>query len=162
MTLEQAVAFVTHVNDQTGRYPGLYSGHLHQGFARHDFRPCPRQLLFWLSQYGPTAVVPAQLAYLDHVANTPMVPPVLSPIPSQAPESVTATSSTAMKPASAPFGCRLALFLYKKRLDSCSVPPPWRSAVVAAEIVSTALAKRHPPNPAKQDPAPPPACRTPR
>jgi lysozyme len=27
MTLEEARAFVTHVNDQTGRYPGLYSGH---------------------------------------------------------------------------------------------------------------------------------------
>ncbi len=59
MTLEQARAFVTHVNDQTGRYPGLYSGHYIKDLLGTTSDPVLANCWFWLSQYGPTAVVPA-------------------------------------------------------------------------------------------------------
>lgn len=58
MTLEEARAFVTHVEQATGRWPGLYGGH----YLKHLLGTAKDEVLancwFWLSQYGPTAVVP--------------------------------------------------------------------------------------------------------
>lgn len=58
MTLEEARAFVTHVNEQTGRYPGLYSGHYIKHLLGTSSDPVLQKCWFWLAQYGPTAVVP--------------------------------------------------------------------------------------------------------
>lgn len=58
MTLEEARAFVTHVNEETGRYPGLYSGHYIKDLLATNSDPVLSNCWFWLSQYGPTAVVP--------------------------------------------------------------------------------------------------------
>jgi len=58
MTLEEARAFVVHVNDATGRYPGLYSGHYIKDLLGTTTDPVLANCWFWLSQYGPTAVVP--------------------------------------------------------------------------------------------------------
>jgi lysozyme len=59
MTLEEARAFVTHVNQETGRWPGLYSGHYIKDLLGTNTDPVLSNCWFWLSQYGPTAVVPA-------------------------------------------------------------------------------------------------------
>jgi len=58
MTLEEARAFVTHVNGEIGRFPGLYAGHFLKEIlgARKD--AVLANCWFWLAQYGPTAVVP--------------------------------------------------------------------------------------------------------
>ncbi len=58
MTLEEARAFVTHVHEKTGRWPGLYSGHYIKGLLGTGSDPVLAQCWFWLAQYGPTAVVP--------------------------------------------------------------------------------------------------------
>ena len=58
MTLEEARAFVTHVNDQTGSWPGLYSGHYIKDLLGTNSDPVLSNCWFWLAQYGPTAVVP--------------------------------------------------------------------------------------------------------
>jgi lysozyme len=58
MTLEEARAFVTHVHDVTGVWPGLYSGHYVKELLGTDPDPVLANCWFWLSQYGPTAVVP--------------------------------------------------------------------------------------------------------
>jgi len=58
MTLEEARAFVTHVHDVTGRWPGLYSGHYVKELLGTNQDPVLANCWFWLSQYGPTAVVP--------------------------------------------------------------------------------------------------------
>ena len=59
MTLEEARAFVTHVHEATGRWPGLYSGHYIKDVLGTSSDPVLANCWFWLSQYGPTAVVPA-------------------------------------------------------------------------------------------------------
>jgi len=59
MSLEDARAFVTHVNQVTGRYPGLYSGSYIKELLGSTKDPVLAQCWFWLAQYGPTAVVPA-------------------------------------------------------------------------------------------------------
>jgi lysozyme len=59
MTLEEARAFVTHINEETGRYPGLYSGHYIKDLLGTNSDPVLSNCWFWLSQYGPTAVVPS-------------------------------------------------------------------------------------------------------
>jgi len=59
MTLEEARAFVLHVNEQTGRFPGLYSGHYIKQLLGSNKDDVLAQCWFWLAQYGPTAVVPA-------------------------------------------------------------------------------------------------------
>ena len=59
MTLEEARAFVTHVNEQTGRFPGLYGGHFLKELLGSHRDEVLAQCWFWLAQYGPTAVVPA-------------------------------------------------------------------------------------------------------
>ncbi len=59
MSLEEARAFVTHVFSTVGRWPGLYAGHyLKELLGSHDDRVLAKYW-FWLSQYGPTPVVPA-------------------------------------------------------------------------------------------------------
>ena len=58
MTLEEARAFVTHVQSVTGRYPGFYSGHDVKDLLGTHTDPVLAKCWFWLSQYGPTAVVP--------------------------------------------------------------------------------------------------------
>jgi lysozyme len=58
MTLEEARAFVVHVNDATGRFPGLYSGHYIKQLLGTTTDPILANCWLWLSQYGPTAVVP--------------------------------------------------------------------------------------------------------
>lgn len=59
MTLQQARDFVTHVHGVTGRFPGLYSGNLIKSTLGSKKDPLLANCWFWLAQYGPTAVVPA-------------------------------------------------------------------------------------------------------
>ena len=58
MTLVEASAFVTHLQDVTGRWPGLYSGHYIKALLGTETDPVLGNCWFWLAQYGPTAVVP--------------------------------------------------------------------------------------------------------
>jgi lysozyme len=58
MTLEEARAFVTHLHDVTGRWPGLYSGQNIKDLLGTNQDPVLANCWFWLSQYGPTPVVP--------------------------------------------------------------------------------------------------------
>lgn len=58
MTLDEARAFVTHVQQETGRFPGLYSGHFIKQLLGSQKDPVLGQCWFWLAQYGPTPVVP--------------------------------------------------------------------------------------------------------
>ncbi len=58
MSLEEARAFVTHVKEKTGRWPGLYSGHYIKELLGTASDPVLASCWFWLAQYGPTAVVP--------------------------------------------------------------------------------------------------------
>ena len=58
MTLEEARAFVTHVQAATGRWPGLYAGHYLKDLLGTGTDPVLAECWFWLSQYGVTAVVP--------------------------------------------------------------------------------------------------------
>ncbi len=62
MALEEARAFVTHVNAVTGRWPGLYSGHYIKQLLGTNRDPVLANCWLWLSQYGPTPVVPANWA----------------------------------------------------------------------------------------------------
>ena len=63
MTLDQARAFVTHVQAETGRWPGLYSGHYVKELLGAQTDPVLANCWFWLAQYGPTPVVPPTWAY---------------------------------------------------------------------------------------------------
>jgi lysozyme len=58
MDLEQARAFVTHIQAQTGRYPGLYGGSYLKSLIGAGSDPVLAQCWFWIAQYGPTPVVP--------------------------------------------------------------------------------------------------------
>jgi len=58
MTLEEAREFVVHLNEKTGRWPGLYSGHYVKDLLGTAKDPVLSNCWFWLSQYGSTAVVP--------------------------------------------------------------------------------------------------------
>jgi lysozyme len=58
MPLEEARAFVTHVHDELGRYPGFYSGHAIKKALGTSSDPVLSKCWFWLAQYGPTPVVP--------------------------------------------------------------------------------------------------------
>ncbi len=62
MTLEEARAFVTHVQQATGRFPGFYSGHDIKDALGTTTDPVLAQCWFWLAQYGSTAVVPPNWA----------------------------------------------------------------------------------------------------
>lgn len=58
MSLEEARAFVTHIHQKTGRYPGFYSGHYIKQLLGTGSDPVLAKCWFWLAQYGPTPVVP--------------------------------------------------------------------------------------------------------
>jgi lysozyme len=58
MDLEQARAFVTHVQAETGRFPGLYGGSYLKSLLGAGSDPVLAQCWFWVAQYGPTPVVP--------------------------------------------------------------------------------------------------------
>jgi lysozyme len=58
MNLIEARAFVTHIKDKTGRFPGFYSGHYIKELLGADSDPVLANCWFWLAQYGPTPVVP--------------------------------------------------------------------------------------------------------
>jgi len=58
MDLEEARAFVTHLYEATGRWPGLYGGHYLKDLLGTATDPVLTNCWLWLSQYGPTAVVP--------------------------------------------------------------------------------------------------------
>jgi lysozyme len=58
MTLEEARAFVTHVKEKTGIFPGLYGGAYLKQLLGHAKDSVLAECWFWLAQYGPTAVVP--------------------------------------------------------------------------------------------------------
>jgi lysozyme len=58
ITLEEARAFVIHIHDKVGRWPGFYSGHYIKEFLGTAKDPVLSRCWFWLAQYGPTAVVP--------------------------------------------------------------------------------------------------------
>jgi len=58
MNLEEARGFVTHIRDATGNWPVLYSGYYIKQLLGVAMDPVLAQCAFWLSQYGPTAVVP--------------------------------------------------------------------------------------------------------
>jgi len=59
MSLDGARAFVSEVNTNLGRFPGLYSGSLIKQQLGNNTDPILAQCFFWLAQYGSTAVVPA-------------------------------------------------------------------------------------------------------
>ncbi len=59
MTLEEARAFVTHVFEKRGGWPGLYAGHYLKELLGANTDPILANCWFWLSQYGPTPVVPS-------------------------------------------------------------------------------------------------------
>ena len=59
MNLEEARAFVTHVQQATGRWPGLYSGHYVKDLLGSNLDSILANCWFWLAQYGPTPVIPA-------------------------------------------------------------------------------------------------------
>lgn len=58
MTLQQAEAFVEYVHEQTGRWPGLYSGSYIKEMPGAKDSVILANCWFWLSQYGSKAVVP--------------------------------------------------------------------------------------------------------
>jgi lysozyme len=64
MSLEEARAFVTHVQAVTGTFPGFYSGHYVKDLLGSGTDPVLANCWFWLSQYGPTPVVPANWSRL--------------------------------------------------------------------------------------------------
>ncbi|HEY5885329.1 MAG TPA: glycoside hydrolase family 25 protein [Pyrinomonadaceae bacterium] len=59
MSLADARAFVTQVNQVTGRFPGFYSGSYIKQLLGSGKDPVLAQCWLWLPQYGPTPVVPA-------------------------------------------------------------------------------------------------------
>lgn len=59
MSLAQARAFLTKVQGATGRWPGFYSGSLIKTDLGAKKDPLLANCWFWLAQYGPNAVVPA-------------------------------------------------------------------------------------------------------
>jgi lysozyme len=54
MDLEEARALVTHINEETGRFPGFYSGHYIKQLLGTSTDPILAECWFWLAQYGPT------------------------------------------------------------------------------------------------------------
>jgi lysozyme len=59
MSLADARAFVTEVNQVSGRYPGFYSGSYIKQLLGSAEDPVLAQCWLWLPEYGPTPVVPA-------------------------------------------------------------------------------------------------------
>jgi lysozyme len=59
INLEEARSFVTHIKDATGNWPVLYSGYYIKQLLGSTVDTVLGQCPLWLSQYGPTAVVPS-------------------------------------------------------------------------------------------------------
>ncbi len=59
MTIAEAEAFVSYVQNQTGRWPGLYSGSYIKQLLGSNRNSILANCWFWLAEYGSTAVVPA-------------------------------------------------------------------------------------------------------
>ena len=59
MSLADARAFVTQVNETTGRWPGFYSGSYIKQLLGNGKDPVLAQCWLWLPEYGPTPNVPA-------------------------------------------------------------------------------------------------------
>jgi lysozyme len=58
MTLAEAEAFVNYVQAETGRWPGLYGGSYVKEILGNNKETPLANCWFWLSEYGPTAIVP--------------------------------------------------------------------------------------------------------
>ncbi|HEU4626232.1 MAG TPA: glycoside hydrolase family 25 protein [Steroidobacteraceae bacterium] len=63
MALEEAEEFVSHIAAQTGRFPGLYSGHTIKEMLSAAGIRDPRQTVLsqcwlWIAQYGPAPLIP--------------------------------------------------------------------------------------------------------
>ena len=58
MTLEDARDFIVHVQQATGRSPGVYGSNYLKSCLGTNVDPVLQQCWLWLAQYGPTAVVP--------------------------------------------------------------------------------------------------------
>lgn len=58
MSLGEARAFVTHIFEATGHWPGIYAGSYLKELLGVTQDPVLANCWFWLAQYGPTAVVP--------------------------------------------------------------------------------------------------------
>ena len=58
MDLVGAHAFVVHIYEKTGRFPGLYSGHKIKELLGARADPILANCWLWLAQYGDKAVVP--------------------------------------------------------------------------------------------------------
>ena len=58
MSLTEARAFVTHINEVTGRFPGFYSGNDIKEALGAGSDPLLAQCWYWLAQYSRTPVVP--------------------------------------------------------------------------------------------------------
>ncbi|MGO7769826.1 glycoside hydrolase family 25 protein [Rhizobium ruizarguesonis] len=58
MPLEEARAFVTHLQRSTGAWPAFYSGHTIKRALGTTVDPILGNCPFWLAQYGPTPVCP--------------------------------------------------------------------------------------------------------
>ena len=59
MNLIEARAFVTHIKEHTGKFPGFYSGHDIKEALGTGTDPLLARCWLWLAQYGATPVVPA-------------------------------------------------------------------------------------------------------
>jgi len=59
MSLDEARAFINQIQNITGRYPGLYSGHYIKQLLGNNINPVFANCWFWLAQYGTTPVVPS-------------------------------------------------------------------------------------------------------
>jgi lysozyme len=86
MSLQEARDFVTHVQSQTGRWPGLYGGSYLKEQLGAGSDPVLANCWFWLAQYGSTAVVPpnwsgwALWQWTDgHLVSDPAPIPGISP-----------------------------------------------------------------------------------
>jgi lysozyme len=59
MSLQEARDFVTHIQSQTGTWPGLYGGSYLKEQLGSTPDPTLQNCWLWLAQYGPTAVLPS-------------------------------------------------------------------------------------------------------
>lgn len=59
MSLVEARAFVTHINEVTASFPGFYCGHFYKELVGTGVDTVIGNCWLWLAQYGPTPVVPA-------------------------------------------------------------------------------------------------------
>ena len=103
MTLEEARAFVTHINQSVGRFPGLYAGHYLKDLLGTGTDPVLANCWFWLSQYGPTPVVRVNWKH-GRCGNTPTELWDQSRTTYRASDAATATSSMETSTASRVYG----------------------------------------------------------